>query len=103
MCENRFSYSRLEKNRVIKHKLPLTFKPLSTVCLHTVAPMQCFVRFSTWQKIVVIQAGFCGISLFIVFSAFAHLFYIKKLYRYFESLRVANSDFGIEVLTFRAC
>ena len=40
--------------------------------------------------------------MFIVFAAFAHLrFYTKMLY--FESLRVAKSDFGIKVLTFRAC
>ena len=39
--------------------------------------------------------------LFIAFSAFAHLFYSKILN--LESLRVAKSDFGIEVLTFRDC
>ena len=41
------------------------------------------------------------VYLFIVFSAFPHLFYTKMLY--LESLRVTKSYFGIEVLTFRAC
>ena len=50
---------------------------------------------------VVLQAVFCCISVFIVFLAFAHLFYTKMLY--FESLRVAKLDFGIDVLTFKAC
>ena len=39
--------------------------------------------------------------LFIVFSAFAHLFYTKMLN--LESMRVAKSHFGIEVLSVRAC
>ena len=42
-----------------------------------------------------------AVHLFISFSAFAHLFYTKMLY--LESLGVVKSDFGIEVLTFRAC
>ena len=47
------------------------------------------------------RAAFFVISLFIVFSAFPHLFHTKILY--LESLRVTKSYFGIEVLTFRAC
>ena len=44
---------------------------------------------------------FFALYLFIVFSAFAHLFYTKMLY--LESMRVAKSHFGIEVLAIRAC
>ena len=44
---------------------------------------------------------FFAVYLFISFSALAHLFYTKMLY--LESLGVVKSDFGIEVLTFRAC
>ena len=44
---------------------------------------------------------FFAVYLFIVFSAFAHLFYTKMLD--LESMRVAKSHFGIEVLTIRAC
>ena len=60
-----------------------------------------FARFRTWRKIVMMRAAFFVISLFIVFSAFPHLFHTKILY--LESLRVTKSYFGIEVLTFRAC
>ena len=45
--------------------------------------------------------SFFAVYLFIVFSAFAHLFYTKVLY--LESMRVAKSHFGIEALTIRAC
>ena len=90
-----------KKQRKNQHKLAFTNKSLSTGCLCSKAAMHCFARFSTWLKIVVMQVVFCCIPVFIVFSAFAHLFYRRILY--FESLRVAKSDFGIEFLTSRAC
>ena len=50
----------------------------------------------TWTAILRVFA----IYLFIVFSVFAQFFFTKMLY--LETLRVAKSDFGIGVLTFRA-
>lgn len=56
-----------------------------------------FAIYSTWRKIVVMQALFCGISVHRFFPGFARLFHTKLLH--FESSRVAKSNFGIEILT----
>ena len=59
-----------------------------------------FCHVSNMEEDCYDPSGFL-VYLFIVFSAFPHLFYTKMLY--LESLRVTKSYFGIEVLTFRAC
>ena len=60
---------------------------------------QCIILpdFQHGGRLLQCERFFFFFEQFMVFTSFAHLFYAKMLY--LESLKVANTDFGIEVFT----
>ena len=92
-----------KKQQNNQHKLAFAIKSLSTGGVRARATMHCLASFSTWRKIFYccVASSFLLYICFHCFLGFRSPFLYKNVY--FESLRVAKLDFGIDVLTFKAC